>query len=290
MSLHPLPRTMLALATVFAACKSDRAPAPAASAPAMSAANSTPAPVTVIATDFKLDMPAKVSAGAVTLRLVNNGKELHQAQIVRLDEGKTMADFQQAMKHEGPAPGWVRFVGGPNGVAPGQEATSTATLVPGQYLVVCSIPGTDGVPHIMKGMIQPFEVTGGTGATAGALLVAEDTVRLADYSFDTSRPLTPGRHTILVENTAAQPHELVLLRLAPGKTVDDFGKWATTGGMKGPPPAMPLGGIGVIDAGGQGVFTADLTPGDYGLICFVPDAKDGKLHLMHGMVKQIKVS
>src|SRR5438094_5278834 len=226
MSLHPLPRTVLALAALFAACKSDRAPAPAASAPAAPASTSTPAPVTVTATDFKLDIPAKMPAGAVTIRLVNNGKELHQAQIIRLDEGKTMGDFQQAVKHEGPPPGWVRFVGGPNGVAPGQEATSTATLIPGQYLVVCFIPGTDGVPHIMKGMIQPFEVTGGTGATAGALLVAEDTVRLADYSFDTSRPLTPGRHTILVENTAAQPHELVLLRLAPGKTVDDFGKWA----------------------------------------------------------------
>lgn len=33
-----------------------------------------------------------------------------------------------------------------------------------------------------------------------------------------------------------------------------------------------------------------VTPGDYGLICFVPDAKDGKPHLVHGMVKTIKVS
>jgi hypothetical protein len=290
MSVHPLSRSLLAVVAVVAACKSDRSPAPPASSAASSTSASTSAPVTVTATDFKLDMPAKVPAGAVTMRLVNNGKELHQAQIVRLDEGKTLADFEQAMKHEGPPPGWVRFVGGPNGVAPGQETTNTATLVPGQYVVLCYIPGTDGVPHVMKGMIQAFEVTGGTGATAGALLTAEDTVRLADYSFETSRPLTPGRHTILVENTAAQPHELVLLRLGPGKTVDDFGKWATTGGMKGPPPAMPMGGVGAIDAGGQGVFTADLAPGDYGLICFVPDAKDGKLHLMHGMMKQIKVS
>jgi hypothetical protein len=290
MSVHPLSRSLLAVVAVVAACKSDRSPAPPASSAASSTSASTSAPVTVTATDFKLDMPAKVPAGAVTMRLVNNGKELHQAQIVRLDEGKTLADFEQAMKHEGPPPGWVRFVGGPNGVAPGQETTNTATLLPGQYVVLCYIPGTDGVPHVMKGMIQAFEVTGGTGATAGALLTAEDTVRLADYSFETSRPLTPGRHTILVENTAAQPHELVLLRLAPGKTVDDFGKWATTGGMKGPPPAMPMGGVGAIDAGGQGVFTADLAPGDYGLICFVPDAKDGKLHLMHGMMKQIKVS
>ena len=37
-------------------------------------------------------------------------------------------------------------------------------------------------------------------------------------------------------------------------------------------------------------FTADLTPGNYALLCFVPDAKDGKPHLEHGMVKQFKIS
>jgi hypothetical protein len=292
-----LSRTLLGFAAVLTACKSDRPPASAAtssnaapeSAPA-SAPASAPVTITVTATDFKLDIPAKIPAGTVTLRLVNHGKEMHQAQLVRLDQGKTLADFQQSMKHQGPPPGWVKFVGGPNGIAPGQEATSTAMLVPGQYVAVCFIPGPDGVPHAMKGMVRPFEVTGGPSAVAGVLPAAEDTVQLADYSFKTSRPLTAGRHTILVENTAAQPHELVLLKLAPGKTVQDFGKWATTGGMKGPPPAMPLGGVGIIDPGGQGVFTTDLAPGDYGLMCFVPDAKDGKLHLVHGMMKQIKVS
>jgi hypothetical protein len=36
-------------------------------------------------------------------------------------------------------------------------------------------------------------------------------------------------------------------------------------------------------------FTADLTPGEYLLICFLPDAKDGKPHFVHGMMQQIKV-
>jgi uncharacterized cupredoxin-like copper-binding protein len=114
-------------------------------------------------------------------------------------------------------------------------------------------------------------------------------VRLGDYSFESARPITAGQHTFLVTNGGQQPHELVLLRLAPGKTVKDFGVWATTGGMKGPPPALPLGGVAMIDHGESGVFTADLAPGDYGLICFVPDSKDGKPHLMHGMTKQITV-
>jgi hypothetical protein len=289
---HPLSGSLTVLAVLLAACKSDR-PAAEPGAPAASAAAATPAAaptaIAVTATDFKLELPDTIPAGAVSLRLANHGKEMHQAQIVRLDGGKTLADFQQAMKHEGPPPSWVKFVGGPNGIAPGQEATASASLIPGNYLMLCLIPSADGVPHLMKGMIRPFAVTGAAGTAAAALPAADDTVRLTDYSFESSRPLAAGRHVILVENTALQPHELVLLQLSPGKTVADFGTWATTGGMKGPPPGMPVGGVGVIDPGASGTFTADLAPGGYGLICFVPDAKDGKPHLAHGMVKDFKV-
>jgi hypothetical protein len=276
---------------LLAACKSDR-PTAAPAAPAAAAATPTPAlapvTVTITATDFKLAMPDTIPAGSVTLHLVNNGKEMHQAQVARLDGGKTPADFEAAMKHQGPPPAWLRFVGGPNGIAPGQEATATTVLAPGSYVMICLIPSPDGVPHLMKGMVQPFQVTGAAEAAVG-LPAADDTVRLADYGFDQSHPLTAGPHVILVENGAQQPHELVLLQLAPGKKVADFARWATTGGMKGPPPAMPVGGVTVIEAGASGTFTADLARGSYGLICFVPDAKDGKPHLAHGMMKDFTV-
>jgi uncharacterized cupredoxin-like copper-binding protein len=36
-------------------------------------------------------------------------------------------------------------------------------------------------------------------------------------------------------------------------------------------------------------LTVDLEPGEYALYCFLPDAKDGKEHLQHGMLKQITV-
>jgi hypothetical protein len=282
-----------AMAAMAAGCKSDRPvadAAPAADAPAGTpAAAAAPAVITVTATDFKLELPARIPGGLVTLKLVNHGKELHQAQLVRLEDGKTAADFEAAIKRPGPPPAWAKFVGGPNAVAPRQETASTSMLAPGQYVALCLIPGPDEIPHLMKGMIQPFEVTPGGSAAADALPAAADTIRLVDYTFELSRPLTPGHHTIVVENAGPQPHELVLLRLAPGKTLQDFGTWATTGRMKGPPPAMPLGGIGVMDQGGGGEFSVELTPGEYGLICFVPDAKDGKLHLMHGMMEQFKV-
>jgi uncharacterized cupredoxin-like copper-binding protein len=284
---------LLILAGLSWACRSDRpggdaAPAADAGPAATPAAAPTALPlIHVKAADFKFDMPATVPAGAASLHLMNEGKELHHAVIVRLEDGKTLADLAQAMKTEGPPPPWVKFVGGPNGVAPGGTATATLLLTPGHYAAICVIPGTDLIPHVAKGMVQGFEVT--ASSAPAAMPAATDTIRLKDYRFGAGRPLTAGRHTIFVQNDGPQVHELVLLKLSPGKTVKDFGVWATAGGMKGPPPAMPMGGVAPLDAGGTNLFTVNLTPGEYGYICFVPDAKDGKLHLEHGMLSQFSV-
>jgi len=37
------------------------------------------------------------------------------------------------------------------------------------------------------------------------------------------------------------------------------------------------------------LFTADFAPGNYALVCFIPDSKDGKPHYAHGMTKQFNV-
>jgi hypothetical protein len=193
------------------------------------------------------------------------------------------------LKNPGPPPSWVKFVGGPNAIAPGGKANATALLEPGHYAYICFVFGPDGVIHAAKGMVTPFEVTGDSSAARAELPAASVTIKMADYSFESSQSLTAGHHTIRVENAGPQPHELALLKLAPGKKVEDFAVWAETG-MKGPPPAEPLGGVVLLDKGASGTFTADLTKGDYGLICFVPDAKDGKPHLAHGMMKTFTVN
>src|SRR5215210_6003240 len=146
MSSHALSGALLVLAGALAGCKSERPDAKAAPAaePAAAPVGPAAAPITVTATDFKFDLPAQVPAGAVTLHLINRGKELHQAQIIRLDDGKTIDDFAKAMKQAGPPPSWVKFVGGPNGIAPEQEGSSTTALTPGHYALLCFIPGADG--------------------------------------------------------------------------------------------------------------------------------------------------
>jgi hypothetical protein len=289
-SLRALSTVVLVTAGMATGCKSDRPSTDDQSSSATTADSSSTAPavITVTANDFSFEAPGKVPAGTVTMRLVNNGKELHHAQLIRIEDGKTMEDVAKALKNPGPPPSWAKFVGGPNAVAPGKDAHATSVLTPGLYVYLCFIPSADKVIHAAKGMVLPFEVTPASTAAVSDLPAADATIKLVDYDFQLSQPLTAGKRTILVENDGPQPHELALLKLAPGKTVADFAAW-DAGGMKGPPPAEPIGGVVALDKGGRATFTADLTPGDYGLLCFVPDAKDGRPHLAHGMIKTIKV-
>jgi hypothetical protein len=142
------------------------------------------------------------------------------------------------------------------------------------------------VPHFAKGMVRPFKVIAASGAPAAAP-TPDVTITLADYNFLIKGALTAGKHTIKVENSGPQPHEVEMIRLAPGKTTKDLGAWMEK--MEGPPPGDAIGGIAATVPATTGYFNVDLTPGNYVLICFVPDAKDGKTHSEHGMIKELAV-
>lgn len=274
--------TAASLVLALAACSGrESAPADSAVAPAASAPNV----VTFTATDFAFDAPDTIPAGLTTIRLVNRGPDLHHAQLIRFTEGKTLADFMQALQAGGPPPAWAEAVGGPNPPAPGEESNSTQNLEPGDYAVVCFVDTPDKVPHVAKGMTKAFTVVPSTStATEPA---ADVTMRLSDYAFTMSDSLQAGMQTIRVENGAQQDHEVFLVQFAPGKTMADLIKWAET--YQGPPPGKPMGGIAAIKSGAHAYFTVTLTPGDYGLLCFVPDAKDGKPHIAHGMARMVKI-
>jgi hypothetical protein len=273
----------LALASLVGAVACSR-PAPRVTGPTV---------VTITATDYAFGAPDTIASGLTTFRLVNQGKELHHASLVRLRDGKTVADFQAgltaAMSSHAPIPPWMGFAGGPNAVTLGDTAVATEMVEPGSYVLVCWIPSLDGVPHVMKGMIHPLAVTAAVAPPA-AEPAADVTIRLTEYDFQLSQPLTAGRHVVRVDNAGAQAHEIVIAALAPGKTLRDFIAWEA-GGEKGPLPTGEwLGGVTTLDVGGHGEFATTFKPGSYLLLCFWPDAKDGKPHIMHGMAKQITVS
>ena len=254
------------------------------------AASRHPGPhvVTVTAVDFHYRAPLTVKPGVTTFRLLNAGTQVHHLQVVRLNEGKHLPDLVAALKNPGPPPAWMVQVGGPNAMVPhGTPVEATVGLEPGTYVLLCFVPSPgEQIPHAMKGMMKELTVSAGT--TTMAEPKGDVDVRLTDYAFTFSTPLTRGKHMVRVTNDAAQPHELTLFKLAPGKTAADVGHWAESG-MKGPPPGMPIGGVTGLSTGRSSTFTVKLAAGHYGLVCFLPDAKDGKPHLAHGMTQDVTV-
>lgn len=277
MRMRGLPRLLLP-ALVLAGCAKNEPPAEeAAAAPAPAAPNM----VHVRATDYAFQAPDTLPSGVTTFHLMNEGKEVHHAVLLKM----SFADFQKA-NPAGPPPPDLVVLGGPNAAAPGGTAEATLDLTPGSYTIVCLIPAADGKPHVMKGMARPLEVTQGT--STAAMPVADITVKLTDYSFDITGPLTAGRHVIRIEDAGPQMHELVFIKLEPGKSVQEMAAWLEK--PNGPPPGAIVNGASPMTAGVANTTVVDLVAGDYGLICFVPDSKDGKPHIAHGMVKQVTVN
>jgi uncharacterized cupredoxin-like copper-binding protein len=242
--------------------------------------------VTVTGADFTFDAPETIPAGVTEFRFVNKGPSLHHMQILKINGGKTFDDLRAALANPGPPPAWIKMLGGPNAPAPGTESNATLTLERGNYAIICFVD-LGGPPHFTKGMIRPLKVVPSKVASAPTPK-ADITTSLFDYNFKLSSHVRPGAHTIRVHNTGPQAHEVELIQLAPGKTVEDFVTWVAD--MKGPPPAKPIGGIAAIEPGMSQLFTADFVPGNYAFVCFIPDSKDGKPHYAHGMTKQFNVN
>ena len=242
--------------------------------------------VTITARDFVLEAPDTLPEGAVTLRLVNQGKEFHHVWIARLEGGRTVDDVLAAVMDRRPLPDWIKDAGGPNAPRPqGGENSATVTLTPGNYIVACLIPSADGIPHLMKGMVRPLTVV--ASAQPAVAPEADVLMTLRDYNFFLSRPLTSGKHVIEVRNEGTQWHEFELVQLAPGKTPRDVIAFIDHG--VGSPPGLPIGGVSPLMPGGVSYFHTELQAGRYALICFLPDRKDGRQHFDHGMVQEFEV-
>src|SRR3954463_11711158 len=89
--------------------------------------------VSVTGEDFRFDAPDIIPAGLTEFRFLNKGPSLHHMAILKLTDGKTIDDLRAALANPGPAPAWVKELGGPNAPDPGLEANATMMLEPGNY-------------------------------------------------------------------------------------------------------------------------------------------------------------
>jgi uncharacterized cupredoxin-like copper-binding protein len=246
--------------------------------------------IKVDAADYSYIAPETVTAGWTRVILTNSGSEPHHVQFLRLNDGVTAEQFEEALKQgEGPALAMTKQIGGVGAIHPGGTASAVINLTAGNYIILCLIPSpSDGMAHHAKGMIKSLTVEAGGGSASEPQ--ADLSVRLKDFTFDMPDSLPAGKVTIQVTNDGPEAHEFNILKLEEGKTAADV--MAFLGGQAGgPPPFAPVGGANGIDAGGVEYAELDLPPGNYVAICNIPSPKaEGHPHFTLGMIKEFTVS
>ena len=250
--------------------------------------------VHITARDYSFDAPDTVAAGWTTFLLTNGGEQPHMGQLLRLEQGVGVDSFltayNEAFRTAGARPEFAPRLGGPTVATPGQTTNATMYLTPGNYVWICLFNLPDGIPHVTgHGMARGFVVKAidETSQSIGAPKADVD-MTLVDYAFGMNGAIKAGRRTIRVLNQGSESHEVGVLKLAPGKTLDDVRAW-----MQNPVTPMEdlvsvAGGTTSFAPGNEVYFDTDFTPGDYVLICLVT-APDGRSHMEHGMIQPIHV-
>lgn len=241
---------------------------------------------TFSAWEHGFDGPDSLPGGQTTVRLRNKGKEAHQLQFLKLEEGKSPADLAAALKaSNGSVPPWAKHMGGPNGVSTGKVTEATLYLEPGTYVIICGMPGKNHQTHAMLGMQRALRVVDAKAAPpefAGNFHMA-----MFEYEFVVVQPLRKGRHTFYVINRGSQIHQASFVRLNRGASADDVLK-ALQQDTPSRLPGTLIGGMTGLEPGREGTFTAELTPGNYAIMCLFgnPHAES---HAAKGMVMNFTI-
>lgn len=113
--------------------------------------------VPVSGVDFGFEgLPASIGAGPVSFEFSNDGESAHEMVIFQLGEGVDL-DALLASDEE-PSEDQAREVGGTFGEPGGAVTYANTDLEPGEYAVICFIPGPGGKPHYELGMKSTFTV------------------------------------------------------------------------------------------------------------------------------------
>ncbi len=245
---------------------------------------------------FKFSLPEQMPSGWVDVTLRNNTGQIHQLGFVKLGS-LSYDDFKKAAASTDLSnlPDDTVFVGGPNNVLPLQSITTTIHLEPGTYGVVCFIPDPkDGKSHASKGMVGKVDVTPSVYTVETPPTADGAKIDLTEFDFLVDSGFK-GVGTVSITNVGKQVHELVIYKIADGKTLADVKKFLfVPPGAKPPagkPPFTAVGGVTGVSPKQTAYAPMILAPGKYALVCFLPDpAKDNQPHALEGMIKEITIT
>ncbi|HET6317237.1 MAG TPA: hypothetical protein VFG86_12315 [Chloroflexota bacterium] len=239
------------------------------------------------ANDDSYESPDELPAGRVSVTLRNQAKQQRNAQFFRVKDGVTLVQVAAAFQRDPRSVvDLVTFAGGPGTVPPGGTQRIVQDLTEGQYIMSTLLLGEDGMQFVPKGMFKTFRVTRAVAPPVTTPMPGDDRIVLADFAFGIPN-LTAGSHTLRLDNVGKEPHEILVKRLAPRKTLAD--SLAFVVNPVGTPPYGDAGGLLVFPGGESTTMDLDLAPGQYVAICYFREPVSSKTHAELGMIRDFSV-
>jgi hypothetical protein len=218
------------------------------------------------ATEYAFKTLGSIPAGVTTVQLRNLGKENHEAQFVRLNQGVTIDQLLAALQAagNGPPPDIFTYEGGPAEIVPNRTSEVILNFREGQYALLCFVAAPDKQPHAAKGMYLPITVTAASGATT-AIPTGSGAIALGSGAIGLPDTLPAGRSTFRLTNQSQSPRALFVGSIPADKTVADLQQ--ALADPNGPPPWFQAnGGMDGIGPGSTSAVVLNLTPGKYAVV------------------------
>jgi plastocyanin len=250
-----------------------------------------PQTLAITAGDFVFDIDGDLKPGATRIEFTNDGQYDHHVQLISIAGDHTVEEALQAIE-AGPPPEWLGAHGGVGGLSPGETAVTYEDLPAGHYALLCFFEEPDGVPHFAKGMQLEFDIEGDTVEAdlpdTDLTVTAVDAGDGSSYSFEAPDTVEAGETNIRFQNNGSELHEMNIIRLPDGTTMDQLGE--LLGSEETPEGVVGIGGAqGVVPGDGSQTVAVDFEAGgSYLLLCGIPNA-EGVPHLERGMVHLITV-
>lgn len=196
------------------------------------------------------------NSGDLSFAIDNQGKLQHQFVVIKTD----LAADQLPLTADGSKvdEASLAVLQRNDDVQPGADATLKLTLPPGNYVIICNVPG-----HYGLGMHVPLMVTtsGGTPTTAIGAAEQDGTITLKTQTAPT------GSVAFSIENQGKLQHQFVVIKT----DLPDGELPLTSDGSAVDESQLPVIGSNLdIEPGAKATLPLDLPAGKYVIICNVP--------------------
>ena len=245
--------------------------------------------LTVVAHDTSLESSPTVPAGITTVRLALKGKAKRELVVHRVPAGTTPEELARGAA--GRPERWFHewSFGGPSVPRDSaSDASATLDLRPGRYVLVAYEVDPSGRPRGDRFIWRDVSVIAGSVLIPARFAVPDVTMRVMDTRVEVSGVVRTGQRTVQAANGGTRPHDLVIGRLKPGKTIDDVRRWDSD--RTDPAPFVYVGGLTPMSSGLTAQTKLVLQTGVHVVLCTMRHGGEREHDYQRGVLASFKVN